>query len=184
MGKYNILLLNCIKKTEPNEVAFLLEFLRMMKVRFPKSIEFRPIQVDTKRFFLEILDKNDANYVHISAHGDSEKYRSGNRGKKTRARIYSSSEAHSEEDEYDFQRLNKWLNHFNLTPKGFHMKDDKPVFEKGYHASGHLSQEDLTKVIDDIDPDKIIPIHTQHPEWFKETFDKTIIIPSDGRINL
>ena len=100
--------------------------------------------------------------------------------------IYSSSEAHSEEQEFDFQRLSQWLYFFNLTSVGFKMTGDppKPEFIRGFHASGHLSQNDLIKVIDEIDPDKIIPIHTQHPEWFRATFPKTVTIPADGRVNL
>jgi ribonuclease J len=88
--------------------------------------------------------------------------------------IYSSSEAHSEEQEFDFQRLSQWLRFFNLKSVGFKMTGDppKPEFVKGFHASGHLSQNDLIKVIEEIDPDKIIPIHTQHPEWFRANFDK------------
>jgi ribonuclease J len=90
------------------------------------------------------------------------------------AYIYSSSEAHSEEQEYDFVRLHQWLSFFNLAPRGFRMVGDppKPEFVKGFHASGHLSQSDLIKVVDEIGPDKIIPIHTQHPEWFRDNFDK------------
>jgi ribonuclease J len=97
--------------------------------------------------------------------------------------IYSSSEAHSEEQEYDFVRLDQWLRFFSLTPSGFKMEGDppKPQFVKGFHASGHLSQADLVKVIEEIDPDKIVPIHTQHPEWFKEQFENTITVPVDGR---
>jgi ribonuclease J len=60
----------------------------------------------------------------------------------------------------------------------------KPEFVKGFHASGHLSQNDLIKVIDEIDPDKIVPIHTQHPEWFRATFPKTVTILADGRVNI
>jgi ribonuclease J len=55
-----------------------------------------------------------------------------------------------------------------------------PLIERA-HASGHLSQNDLVKVIEEINPDKIIPIHTQHPEWFKTTFPKTVMIPTDGK---
>ena len=100
--------------------------------------------------------------------------------------IYSSSEAHSEEQEFDFQRLSQWINFFKLNTIGFKMTGDppKPEFVKGFHASGHLSQNDLVKVIDEIDPDKIIPIHTQHPEWFRATFPKTETIPADGRVSL
>jgi hypothetical protein len=51
----------------------------------------------------------------------------------------------------------------------------KTQFIKGFHASGHLSQSDLVRVIDDIDPDKIIPIHTQHPDWFTTIFPKNLV---------
>jgi ribonuclease J len=40
---------------------------------------------------------------------------------------------------------------------------------KGFHASGHLSQNDLVKVIDEINPDKIIPIHTRTNSSSKNT---------------
>jgi ribonuclease J len=59
------------------------------------------------------------------------------------------------------------------------MQGDTPHFIKGFHASGHLSQEDLIKVIDQIDPDNIIPIHTGNRDWFKQRFEKTITI-KDG----
>lgn len=100
--------------------------------------------------------------------------------------IYSSSEAHSEEQTYDFVRLNQWLDHFKLAPRGFRVigNPPKPEFEKGFHASGHLSQDDLRKVVEEIDPDKLIPIHTQHPEWFKHQFSQTVSTSHDGRIQV
>ncbi len=102
------------------------------------------------------------------------------------AYVYSSSEAFSEEQEYDFIRLSQWLGFFNLAPFGFRMAGDppKPEFVKGFHASGHLSQAELVKVIDDIDPDKIIPIHTQQSEWFQKTFGKVQIVDGGVSINL
>lgn len=100
--------------------------------------------------------------------------------------IYSSSETHSEEEGYDFVRLDQWLRFFHLCPVGFRMVGDppKPEFVKGFHASGHLSQEDLVKVIEEIDPDIIVPIHTRHPEWLQATFEKAITIPADGKVDL
>jgi ribonuclease J len=99
--------------------------------------------------------------------------------------IYSSSEAHSEEQEFDFVRLGEWLKFFNLNPRGFRLEGDppKPVFEKGFHASGHLSQKDLINLLADVDPDRIIPIHTQHPEWFNAKFPKTVTISPNGKVN-
>ena len=93
--------------------------------------------------------------------------------------IYSSSEAFTEEQEFDFQRLTQWLRYFNLKPAGYEMQDNTPHFIKGFHASGHLSQSDLIKVIDQIDPDKIIPVHTSNKDWFKQQFEKTITV-NDG----
>ncbi|MGD0803232.1 MAG: MBL fold metallo-hydrolase RNA specificity domain-containing protein [Candidatus Bathyarchaeia archaeon] len=98
--------------------------------------------------------------------------------------IYSSSEAFSEEQTFDFQRLTQWLRYFNLKPVGYTMQGDKPQFIKGFHASGHLSQEDLIKVIDQIDPDKIIPVHTANKDWFKQKFEKTIPINDGETIKL
>jgi len=95
-------------------------------------------------------------------------------------------EAYSEEQEFDFQRLSQWLNFFKLTSVGFQMTGDppKPEFIRGFHASGHLSQNDLVKVIEEINPDKIIPIHTQQPEWFTDHFDNVSPVENGVPIDL
>ena len=90
--------------------------------------------------------------------------------------IYSSSEAFEEESEYDFLRLTKWLETFNFKIYGYEMLEqqgrEKPRFIKGYHASGHLSRKDIRETIETIDPDVIIPVHTDNPKWFYKNFDK------------
>ena len=94
--------------------------------------------------------------------------------------IYSSTEAFSEEQEFDFLRLYNWLEDFNFRIYGFEMVIDrgkaKPKFIKGYHASGHVSSSDLRWMIEKIDPDVIIPVHTHSQEWFKKEFEKTRIL--------
>jgi len=60
----------------------------------------------------------------------------------------------------------------------------KPEFVKGFYGSGHLSQNDLVKVIDEINPDKIIPIHTQQPEWFTDHFDNVSHVKNGVPIDL
>jgi ribonuclease J len=99
--------------------------------------------------------------------------------------IYSSSEFFTEEQEIDFKRLGKWLDFFELEPYGFKIvgKGDgaKPEITKGYHASGHASTSDIEQMIDQIDPDKIVPVHTEHPEWFKKRFDNAVI-PEEGKL--
>ena len=53
--------------------------------------------------------------------------------------IYSSSEAFTEESEFDFVRLNNWLKFFEFTIYGFEIIEEegkeKPTFTKGFHAS-------------------------------------------------
>ncbi|MCD1295607.1 MBL fold metallo-hydrolase [Methanocella sp. CWC-04] len=89
--------------------------------------------------------------------------------------IYSSCEAFTEEMALDFKRLNKWLDYFHLKAYGFEMTangDGQSIdFTKGYHASGHASKDDLTRIIDTIDPDVIIPVHTKDVNWFVENFE-------------
>jgi ribonuclease J len=94
--------------------------------------------------------------------------------------IYSSSEAFEEESEFDFIRLHNWLEHFGFEVHGFEIvkKNGRitPEFVKGFHASGHASRSDLTWAVETIDPDYIIPVHTENPAWFKEKFDNVKLL--------
>ena len=86
--------------------------------------------------------------------------------------VYSSSEAYTEEQAIDFLKLWNWLKVFNFKAKGFRVvgsgDDARPEFDRGYHASGHASSEELIKIIEDIAPKKVIPVHTDHPEMFED----------------
>ena len=97
--------------------------------------------------------------------------------------IYSSSEAFSEEQSFDFIRLGHWLDFFKLKTYGFKLEKVDgnlyPIFEKGFHASGHASGEEIVGLIERVDPDIIIPVHTEKPIWFKERFDN-VILPEEG----
>ncbi|MEM4616001.1 MAG: ribonuclease J [Archaeoglobaceae archaeon] len=94
--------------------------------------------------------------------------------------IYSSSEAHSEEQEFDFLRLQNWLKIFDFEIFGFEIVSEggklKPEFVKGYHASGHASKEDLRWIIERIDPEVLIPVHTENAEWFVENFENVKVM--------
>ena len=48
------------------------------------------------------------------------------------------------------------------------------------HASGHISQEELKEVIEKIDLDYIIPLHTEKPEWFGQIFGKRTVLLRNG----
>lgn len=52
----------------------------------------------------------------------------------------------------------------------------KPEFQKGFHASGHVSREDIRWAIETINPDIIIPVHTENPSWFAENFNNVVLL--------
>jgi ribonuclease J len=102
--------------------------------------------------------------------------------------IYSASEAFTEEQEFDFLRLYNWLETFGFEIYGFEMvfegERPKPRFIKGYHASGHASKDDLMWMIEEIDPDIIIPVHTENPGWFSENFEGVRLLKDGESIEM
>ena len=91
--------------------------------------------------------------------------------------IYSACEAFNEEMEIDFRRLWHWLRRFNINSCGFSLDESGAAcFEKRYHASGHASGEDITWAVDQIDPDYIVPIHTEARDWFANSFENVILV--------
>jgi len=94
--------------------------------------------------------------------------------------IYSSSEAYGEEQEFSFLRLWNWLQYFGFEVHGFRIDmNGNLIFDGGLHASGHISRKELIEVIEKIDPDRIIPVHTENPMWFAENFENTVVV-KDG----
>lgn len=98
--------------------------------------------------------------------------------------IYSACEAFNEEMEIDFVRLWHWLQRFKISPAGFSIEKQEgngyiPCFDKRFHASGHASREDITWVIDQIDPDHIVPIHTEARDWFTQNFENVTLVEED-----
>jgi len=92
--------------------------------------------------------------------------------------VYSSSEAYTEEQEMDFQRLRHWLEHFDLHSVGLpHERGksiaDLPEDEQGLHASGHASAEDIMTFVREINPRTVVPIHTLNPGYFREQLRDT-----------
>jgi len=98
--------------------------------------------------------------------------------------IYSSSEAFDEERQMDVDRLQHWLDHFQIEGVGLPRRelDGKPLpEERGLHASGHASGPELLEMVRQIRPRILIPVHTEHPEIFKERLpDIDVRIPSLG----
>jgi len=77
--------------------------------------------------------------------------------------IHSLSEPFNEEMEISYERMKNWLDHFNLE---FYQA----------HCSGHAPRSELIKIIREINPKKLFPVHTEHPEMFKEFFDNVDVV--------
>jgi len=48
------------------------------------------------------------------------------------------------------------------------------------HISGHASQPELVEMITKLNPGKIIPVHTLHPEVFEELFPGKVLRVKHG----
>jgi len=101
--------------------------------------------------------------------------------------VFSSSEPHNEEQQMDFWRLHQWLERFGLRGFGLPVEKDAvweiPDEEKGLHASGHACGPDLLRVASEIQPEILIPVHSEKPEFYKDSLSDSginIILPSEG----
>ena len=75
--------------------------------------------------------------------------------------IYGKAEPFTEEMEFSFNRLLRWLELCNL--KLEHA-----------HTSGHCFPDDIKNAIEIINPENLIPIHTEYPEEFKKIIPKGV----------
>ena len=93
--------------------------------------------------------------------------------------VFSSSEPHDEEQEIDFRRLHKWLEYFQFKKFGLPVEEGKtweiPESERGLHASGHACGPDLLDIARKINPEILIPIHSEHPQYYVENLSGTDI---------
>ncbi len=108
--------------------------------------------------------------------------------------LYSSSEAHGEEAEFDFVRLQNWIRWAGMHQVGFRyntgaegepqLSFDHPD-DVGHHSSGHATQTELLEFIKQVAPKAIIPVHTEQPPKRYEDLLRgygvnTIVIQTDG----
>ena len=82
--------------------------------------------------------------------------------------LYSSSEAYGEEQRIDIRRLLNWLEFYGLRSIGVPDPTTGRAREggQGLHASGHATGPDLLDVVRTISPRVLVPIHTEHPEFY------------------
>jgi ribonuclease J len=92
--------------------------------------------------------------------------------------VYSSSEAYTEEQEMDFERLRNWLGHFGMRSVGLPYEKRQsisalPEEEQGLHSSGHASADDIMDFVREIGPQTVVPIHTENPGYLLEHLRNT-----------
>ena len=91
--------------------------------------------------------------------------------------IRSYTEPLDPEAEIMDNKLRNWLQKFGLDI-AFTNEGEKT------HVSGHFSEEELGRFIEWVDPEVVIPVHTEHPKEFIR-FHDNVIVPEIGQpINL
>lgn len=89
------------------------------------------------------------------------------------AYLYSSSEAHSEEQSIDLRRLHHWVEHFGLRLYGFHPVPGtngapRMFADRGFHASGHMPGDEVLEWVERIRPEHLLPVHTEGRAFFEK----------------
>ena len=84
--------------------------------------------------------------------------------------ILSTTEPFNVEMEMDFARLNNWIKRFNLSLIG---DPDKKTDQKhaGFHTGGHATSEEIFAFIETVNPQMLIPVHTEYPNLMAEYAD-------------
>jgi len=86
--------------------------------------------------------------------------------------IRSVTEPFDEEMEIEKERADNWLKHFRLYPY------------KQIHCSGHANGKELEQIAKEVNPQILIPIHTEHPHLFREFYRNTKIVREGETVSL
>ncbi len=85
--------------------------------------------------------------------------------------MYSGSRAYDDEQAADLDRLRNWIRQAGMT---LHGDPDDPN-RIPLHASGHAPGPQLVEFVNTVRPGRLIPIHTEEPEWWFDQLDGTDI---------
>jgi len=81
--------------------------------------------------------------------------------------IHSASEPYNEEQEMSQERIDAWLEHFEMAK-----------FQS--HCSGHAGGKDLLGAVSEINAKTLYPVHTVHPDSYKKT-SKSMVLIQEGK---
>lgn len=76
--------------------------------------------------------------------------------------IHSQTQPHNDDMEQDMFRLRRWLMAFNLNAPGHEVLRT--------HVSGHIGEEDLHRIVDELRPKLLVPIHSEHPSMTRDKY--------------
>ena len=85
--------------------------------------------------------------------------------------IHSASEPYNEEQKISAKRINNWLKHFGMEK-----------FQS--HCSGHARGKDLLSIVQEINADRLFPIHTEHSKAYRQISKNTITITKGKKYTL
>ncbi len=125
----------------------------------PKMITYENIARDQKKFLMHMSFNKLMELVYIQPKGADY--------------IYSSSEHFLEGEENEDERkvLENWMRHFGVK------------FHKA-HCSGHACRKDLEDVIKAVEPEIVIPIHTESANDFGKFHGKIRILEKEKRMEM
>jgi len=66
-----------------------------------------------------------------------------------------------------------------LEKDNFWQENNVPIIH--VHCSGHAYKNDLIKLVEAVNPKKVVPNHTFHPEQFQEMFGDRVMLLEDGK---
>jgi ribonuclease J len=78
--------------------------------------------------------------------------------------LFSNSRAYDDEQKADLGRLRAWVQWLGLDLIG----DPEDKSSRTLHASGHACGDELLEFVRTVKPEILIPIHTEHPEWWED----------------
>jgi ribonuclease J len=76
--------------------------------------------------------------------------------------VHSQTQPHNDDMEQDLFRMKRWLMAFNLNAP-----DHEP---KRTHVSGHIGEDDLHRIVDELKPKLLVPIHSERPEMTRDRY--------------
>ena len=96
--------------------------------------------------------------------------------KNNSAYFRSSTEPFNEETKLDHQRVKKWLSHFGL------LKNLDDWYQ--VHVSGHGSQDQLKKIVQDSKAKRVIPVHTENEDYYSKCHNNVTKVNIDSSIEV